>query len=890
MHQPDKKDNMIYWITYTLLFAAMIPAVLSILIASGKSLVWNSDGLRQHYIALVYLGRWGREVLENIFLHHTFEIPLWDFSIGYGSDIMTSLHYYVFGDPLNLISIAVPSRYTEHLYGILILFRMYLSGISFSIYCRKRNLSRQASLAGTFCYVFCGYTMFSAARHPFFLIPMIYFPLLLVGAERIFEGKKSPLFSIMVFLSAISNFYCFYMIVFAVCFYVFVRFFTLRHERPFKDFLSVIGRFFCHACIGVLMSAIIFFPILIQFSGTSRMNASQIYGSLYSLRYYKKFMSSFLNSFYVGEWTVLGFTAPSALAIIVLFGKRKQHTALKISFLTLTAMLWIPFFGKILNGFSYVSNRWCWIYASLISYITAVVWKDLTELKPVSKLIVTTGSLAYLVCLATLGAKRECILFGGLLLILAVFKALSGILKKDVFFRLIPLTLFCIILLHSISNWRQLFFASHKNNVSTYTDFGKAYQKTSSTSPFAVNKFSESEKNFYRIETDNFEVANSPLLADHSSVLYYWSLENGCISNYLMDMSIAKFRVFNFKDLDHRTFLDALADVKYFVQNKTDYLPYGYEYLDTVPLGPNEFRVYKNKYALPLGYTYRSRIPYESYQNMDPISRQEALLQGIVLDKEPDGSFDKTPTANPSFTSKSIDYNLECKKNVTQQPDGSFLAAKKGAAVELSFEGMEKCETYVWIRGANINSDAAKEFTVRFISDESRNVLRFNTQNHKLYSGQKDFIVNLGYHEKPLTSIKIKFPYKGVYSFDDIKIICQPMENYKRQVEALQTYKMENEEIGVNTVKGSVSVPDERILCLSIPYTKGWNATVDGKKETLLKANIMYMALPLSKGTHTIELTYQTPGLSAGIGMSIGGFLLFIFTFRRKKDKKRKTA
>ena len=101
---------------------------------------------------------------------------------------------------------------------------------------------------------------------------------------------------------------------------------------------------------------------------------------------------------------------------------------------------------------------------------------------------------------------------------------------------------------------------------------------------------------------------------------------------------------------------------------------------------------------------------------------------------------------------------------------------------------------------------------------------------------------------------------------------------------------MENEEIGVNTVKGSVSVPDERILCLSIPYTKGWSATVDGKKETLLKANIMYMALPLSKGTHTIELTYQTPGLSAGIGMSIGGFLLFIFTFRRKKDKKRKTA
>ena len=41
---------------------------------------------------------------------------MWDMNIGYGSDILTTLHYYVIGDPLTLLSVFVPAEHTETLY------------------------------------------------------------------------------------------------------------------------------------------------------------------------------------------------------------------------------------------------------------------------------------------------------------------------------------------------------------------------------------------------------------------------------------------------------------------------------------------------------------------------------------------------------------------------------------------------------------------------------------------------------------------------------------------------------------------------------------------------------------------------------------------------------
>ena len=74
---------------------------------------------------------------------------MWDMHIGYGSDILTTLHYYVIGDPLTLLSVLVKPEHTEKLYEFLIFLRIYLAGITFSRYAFYHKNSKQAVFMGT---------------------------------------------------------------------------------------------------------------------------------------------------------------------------------------------------------------------------------------------------------------------------------------------------------------------------------------------------------------------------------------------------------------------------------------------------------------------------------------------------------------------------------------------------------------------------------------------------------------------------------------------------------------------------------------------------------------------------------------------------------------------
>ena len=94
------------------------------------------DGLSQHFSALAYYGKWIREVIKSLISGNP-KFPMWEMSLGYGADILSTLNYYAIGDPLNLLYGLVPLEYTETMYNFMILLRMYLAGITFMMYSRK---------------------------------------------------------------------------------------------------------------------------------------------------------------------------------------------------------------------------------------------------------------------------------------------------------------------------------------------------------------------------------------------------------------------------------------------------------------------------------------------------------------------------------------------------------------------------------------------------------------------------------------------------------------------------------------------------------------------------------------------------------------------------------
>lgn len=65
------------------------------------------------------------------------------------------------------------------------------------------------------------------------------------------------------------------------------------------------------------------------------------------------------------------------------------------------------------------------------------------------------------------------------------------------------------------------------------------------------------------------------------------------------------------------------------------------------------------------------------------------------------------------------------------------------------------------------------------------------------------------------------------------------------------------------------------LMFFSVPYDKGWSATVNGEPVIVEKANIGFMAVRVPAGEAVIRFDYVTPGLKTGSMIALSGLLLY---------------
>ena len=107
---------------------------------------------------------------------------------------------------------------------------------------------------------------------------------------------------------------------------------------------------------------------------------------------------------------------------------------------------------------------------------------------------------------------------------------------------------------------------------------------------------------------------------------------------------------------------------------------------------------------------------------------------------------------------------------------------------------------------------------------------------------------------------------------------------------------MEDSEIILNRpekdshITGVIHAETDGYGMFMIPYEKGWSLTIDGKETELLRGDIGFLACEIPEGDHTLELTFQAPGLKTGMLASCLFWILFGVSrgaekYRRRKQK-----
>ncbi|MCH5298576.1 MAG: YfhO family protein [Ruminococcus sp.] len=954
-----------YFLLYTALFALVCCVVFCWYFFTGRTFIWRADGWSQHYKSLVYYAGYMRNIIRELLFNHRFVFPEWEFGFGEGNDILHSLHYYVIGDPFSVFSIFVPSRFLWIYYDFMILLRLYLAGVAFSYLCfyTKKNIGRYAVMAGALSYVFCYWTIYNAARHPYFLNPMLYFPLIVLGVEKILRKEKPYVLIVSVFLASISNFYYFYVIALVTAIYVAVRL-IVKYKTDIKSMLIALLKIAGSSVLATVMGSIILVPVVIAFLSDARMGAGNAWHIVYPLSYYSKLPGSFFFSD-SSYWLCMGYAAPVALAIFLLFIRKKQHRLLKVCFLISLVIILFPFLGQILNGMSYMSNKWCWALALLCAYTFALMWSELmslnkqTALKLACFLGVCFAVLLVFECSRTIAAFA-CVGFAFLFLI-AIFPFESES-RKAVLLEKHKQVVALVLVIAAIAN---ISYFKNASDISSYADEAKeiadVVEKFSLTEANAVKSAAKSDgvKDFYRYSGRDL-TDNAGVLKNLSATNYFWSISNPSISEYRHTMESREPLPQDYQGYDDRTSLITLSSVRYYVVPSTDKapIPYGFTYVKSYnvkkkitkealrtlrdELGveqlskdqirvikdatASKYKIYRNDNALPLSYTYDKVISEDKWDKLSAVEKQEAMLQSAMI-FDYDG---KTQDDEINFSSKPLDYSVKCNGNGVTLEDYGFVVTKADASVTINFDGVENSETYFSIKGLDFEGAYTYELyfgdekfdpmnlfsqtrwnllpykerkelknNYLFCTDPTQiNVqmksstkvskqLDYYTNDYSWYNDTHDFTINFDYNEEAVTSIKLTFPNIGIYSFDSIDIICQPMDDYSEQVQSLKEDTLQNVKIGTDTISGNISLDEPKILCLSVPYSTGWTAYVDGEEATLYQANIKNMALALDKGEHTVKLEYHTPYLKLGAVLSVAGFVgfaaLLLFGYLRKR-------
>lgn len=909
----DKKRNIDFYLLYTLVFLAVALALYLKFFANGKSLVWSHDGVPQHLNSLAYYGKYLRKVLHTLFIEHKLSLPLWDMHIGYGSDILTTLHYYVIGDPLTLLSVFVPASKTEALYAFLIFLRIYLAGIAFSRYSFYHKNSKQATFMGTMIYIFAGWTIYAAMKHPYFSNPMIYLPLILLGIDKIYKKQKPYVFIWSVALAGLSNFYFFYMLGIFMVLYAIFRYFDLFADRSIKNIGKWLGVFAVYSVIAVLIAAVILLPVILPVFGTDRFKAENYVPLFYDRIYYEKYLGCLIGENMI-QWGVAGYTAVSLAGVFVLFSKKKKYTALKAGFVLLNVFLLLPYAGHVLNGLSYVSNRWIWAYGMLIAYIFVKIYPELFALTLTEKRKVFVMLLIYcILALLPEAARTQRNLMAMVLLSLSTFTVLSF---GNIFTRERNLTVMVAgFLIAGILFNMHYQYSYEKDYLSEFTDSGEALEKLETGVDRAV--LSTDDPSVYRYDQmDTNSSENSSMQMGTNSTAYYFSVASSSIANFFDEMYLNTPWEQHYNNLDGRTILDRLASVKYFVvkKGKESDLPYGYSRLSgEAEKNGKTYLAYADEDALPLGYTYDSWISREDYDKMTVTEKQQALLQGVVLD---DSSLPETET---HFNDREVSYYTSEGKGCRLK-NGKVVVTQENAQLKLVFKGEENAETYLITEGLDYEGLSPREmisdkkwskmttYEQNKLLEENSNwrywkesqkasiqiggrflkkTIQIFTDKYNAYSGKHNFLCNTGYSEKGRHTITLTFENTGVYSFDSLKIYCQPMTEIDSQTSKLGEEVLTDVKIGNNEINGKISLFDTKALVLSIPYSEGWTAYVDGEETELKEANTMYMALELPKGDHEIHLVYWTPYLRTGLCLTCIGVLCYIVLVLINRKKKR---
>lgn len=940
MRQPEGKSLSRNILIYSLMFIITAAGCYLFFLISGKTFIKygdNVDGLTQIVPAYTAIKHMIGDLLAGKGL------PAWSWSLGLGGDTFEYYGCKLF-NPLTYLIIAFPERLIDVGYTIACVLRQYLAGLTFLLCMRENNLKSVQMISGAISYAFCGWIIGTALNQGSFENAAIIFPLLIMGTEKFFKKKSPVLFIISVALCVASGVTWTY-----ICGIMTVVYFLARYhdyaDGGVAGFFKSLGEYVLYGIVGILISAPFILSILCSMLGATTDTAAKSNPLLYSIDKYLSVPEGLFKLSEVGPVSY-SFIYISVLCVcllpLVIGAMRRKSTVAWIA-VCMSVLAIFPFTSSMFNGFSYAAGRWYFILAFFLIWATMECLNEELLSQPhnlciMSIWIVLLAAIVTGLYAAGIGSKSGAVaaVFGAVFGVILIRIAYSYYVNKNN--RNILVYAAAAVLMLSIMCPANIKICPL---VSDYLDehlkAGEAWSRLNTSSERIVPDIEDDS--FYRVDqgyrlNKNMKTklkANANLVYNNNSVYIYSSLVDSKWNefNHVLGNNYGYFARTAVMSNDNRAPIDYLLGVKYFLgdnkyePNASDYAAYAYEPSQVI----DGVEVLKSAHSIGLGTAFSKYITESELMTYPQLVRDQVMLQAVVVPDETAGRLSGLQHAQASdieTDSNELEVNLSAGKNAELDESAGTIAVKNGKGyIKIDGVSAENCQLMVSLVGLTRDAknyrdgiiyggkdapEVAKTAVAEKVAAQSYkdrgdftvtayygDIVKYSyceKDSSRGFNDITEYNINLGYAEHHDGEISIKLSDTGLYHYDAIKVYAVPMDVLDRTAEGLEASSLKVAGYDGNSVFGTVNADEDSVLFLSIPYDRGWTATVDGEEvATISNVDIGFTGIKITGGEHQVELRYSHWGMKVALMGTLIGIagLLNVIIRRRKNGHNRQT-
>ncbi len=806
---------------------------------------------------------------------------LYSFERALGGEFLGIVAYYLASPFTVLVALFPEGMITESLLTILLL-KCGLSGMNMCVYLHKSHPTKPVNeVIFSVLYALTSYAVVMQ-HNTMWIDCLLFFPLIMLGIEELIKHGKYKLFTITLAVAVFSNYYIGYMVCIAVAVYFFIYYLmcTPEERNPNGErahFIKSLGRIALFSAIAVGLAAIIILPAYysLTFGKTTFSNPNYTFKQKFDfLDLITKMLPGSYDTVRPEGWPFV-YSGTLTLILLPVFFFIKQISARqKIAYGALVGVFVFSFISSTVDmawhGFqnpNWLNYRYSFM---LCFFIIVMAYKAFEHIEIInSRIILGVGAVLGLLVAILQKLEYENLpdfigVWFSIACIAVYMIILSGCNKRwlegsisSILCIFVLLELFCNGLYSVVALDDDVTYSSR----TSYVNFMERWEGAADWVRENDTSFYRAEKTEHRKTNDNFTL-NIRGLTNSTSTLNADQIE------FLRRMGYSSKSHWS-KYLGGTPVADSLLGVKYLIttENKELNPLWGEAVFHD---DKNDTKVYKNDYALPLGYMVSSDVADLTYnKNESPFVYMNRLVTAMLGEDEPVELFKAYADISATTDNLELAYVTGHKRytKVTDAHAGRItwnFTPQNDYEIFVYFPTEYKRDTTLYLNGEEISE---------FFTNETWRIVSIGSQA----DGEE-------------ISLSMELDADKVYIANGVDYIYYLDEAlFKAIMPRLQERGYEIDSFTDEHFTGKVTASEERsLLFFTIPYDEGWKVYVDGEETQTLEVLEALTAIELTEGEHTVELKYSPWCVRYGALISATSLLIFSAVLFLEQLKRRK--